>query len=75
MYGLSFKPARTLSAEESPDDLDKNHQGIPQNGTLVSVEVGGEVYLENQTALEYVITNGTASFTELAKSEILTNSF
>ncbi|MEH0771755.1 hypothetical protein [Vibrio alginolyticus] len=45
------------------------------NGTLVSVEVGGKLLLENDTSLEYVIKNGTAILTELAKSELLTNSF
>ncbi|MCG9610065.1 hypothetical protein L1D41_10240 [Vibrio harveyi] len=65
----------TKSSEYRIIAIKSTFMDFDSNGTLVSVEVGGEVYLENQTALEYVITNGTASFTELAKSAILTNSF
>ncbi|ASG03777.1 TPA: hypothetical protein ACGUVV_004238 [Vibrio vulnificus] len=45
------------------------------NGSLISVEVGGEIFLENQIVLEYVEKNGKANLTELAKKEILANSF
>ncbi|CAH8191700.1 hypothetical protein [Vibrio aestuarianus] len=45
------------------------------NGSLVSAEVGGELLLENNTSLKYTIKNGIAELTELAKAELLANSF
>lgn len=45
------------------------------NGSLISVEVGGEIFLENQIVLEYVEKNGKTNLTELTKKEILANSF
>lgn len=45
------------------------------NGVLVGVEIGGKLHLENNLSVEYVIKNGTANLTELAKSELLANSF
>ncbi|HHX8672706.1 hypothetical protein ACEV76_09605 [Vibrio parahaemolyticus] len=55
--------------------VNSSFMDFESNGVLVSVEVGGKLLLENGASLEYVIKNGTAILTELAKSELLTNSF
>ncbi|EGR0088777.1 hypothetical protein LQK60_004071 [Vibrio vulnificus] len=59
---------RIVSIKSSSMDFESN-------GSLISVEVGGEIFLENQIVLEYEEKNGKANLTELAKKEILANSF
>jgi hypothetical protein len=65
----------TESVEYRVVAVNSSVMDFESNGVLVSVEVGGKLLLENGTSLEYVIKNGTANLTELAKSELLTNSF
>ncbi|WP_440887697.1 hypothetical protein [Vibrio sp. WZ-1] len=64
----------TESVEYRVVSVNSSVMDFESNGVLVSVEVGGKLLLENGTSLEYAIKNGTANLTELAKSELLTNS-
>lgn len=54
--------------------INSSFMDFESNGSLVSVEVGGELLLENNTSLKYTIKNGIAKLTELARAELLANS-
>ena len=55
--------------------INSSFMDFESNGSLVSVEVGGELFFENNSSLKYTIKNGIAELTELAKADLLANSF